>query len=70
MRDAPIAIMPTTSETVPVTAALGRTALFIPFVVVLAALIATGRDSASELALTFPFLLIPIAIFLLRWRAR
>lgn len=68
--DAAIATMSTTSETLPVTAALGRSALLIPLFLVVAVLFATGRDSASDLALAIPFLAIPIAIFVLRYRAR
>jgi hypothetical protein len=58
-----------TSETFPIPVALGRFALFLPFLVVIAVLFATGRHSASDLALSLPFIAIPIAIFLLRRRA-
>jgi len=61
--------MPPTSETSPLPVAIGRFALLLPFFVVVAMLIATGRHSASDLALALPFIAIPIAIFLVRRRA-
>lgn len=58
-----------TSETNPIPVALGRAALFFPFVLVAAVLIARGQASPAELAMTVPFLVIPLAIVILRWRS-
>jgi hypothetical protein len=58
-----------TSETYPVPVALGRLALFLPFVVVTIVLFATGRESPGELAMLLPLLAIPVAILALRLRA-
>ncbi len=49
--------------------AIGQLGLLLPFVLVVTFIVASGRSSLAELALTLPFLAIPLAIFLLRWRA-
>lgn len=59
----------TATETPPRPIAIGQLGLLLPFVLVVIFIVASGRASLAELALTVPFLAIPLAIFLLRWRA-
>lgn len=60
---------PSSSVESPHPVELGSLALFLPFLVVLSALLLTGRRGPAELALSIPFLAIPVAIALLRSRA-
>lgn len=58
-----------TSEVSPVPVAIGRLALFLPYLVVMLVVFATHRESPAELAMTFPLLAIPLAIVMLRRRS-
>ena len=60
--------VPTAAEK-PESAEITLAVLLLPFILVVLALVLTGRRSPSELALTSPFLVVPLAIGMLRSRA-